>query len=374
MGLIGEIRQAVRGLMQAPAVTGAGVLCLALGLGATTAIYSAVYVALLKPLPFTEPAGLVTVFRTTPQFDTGPFSPANYLDLKRETRTLESLAAATGGTWLMQQGGGGADRVAVMRIAGGIFEMLGVSPLRGRWFVDADDSAESPAVVVLAESFWRDRFGGDGSVVGTAVRLEGEPYEVIGVAPEGFHVPHGNQLLQPDVWVPLRFSADEAGTRGNNYLQLMGRLHDGVSVTSADAELKQVMAGIIAQNPDLEGEQLRVLPMRSESVRVLRGPLLLLLGAVGFVLLIAAANVASLLLARGVSRGREVAVRTGRGSHSDAPAGRSGRNRTTGPAENCYGLGHVGKSRSRGCHERSGGAFKNGSEARRIRIPIRWRV
>jgi predicted permease len=175
--------------------------------------------------------------------------------------------------------------------------------------VDADDSAESPAVVVLAESFWRDRFGGDGSVVGTAVRLEGEPYEVIGVAPEGFHVPHGNQLLQPDVWVPLRFSADEAGTRGNNYLQLMGRLHDGVSVTSADAELKQVMAGIIAQNPDLEGEQLRVLPMRSESVRVLRGPLLLLLGAVGFVLLIAAANVASLLLARGVSRGREVAVR-----------------------------------------------------------------
>jgi predicted permease len=268
-----------------------------------------VYVALLKPLQFTEPEGLVTVFRTTPQFDTGPFSPANYLDLKRETRTLESLAAATGGAWLMQQASGGSDRVVVTRIAGGIFEMLGVSALRGRLFGDADDSADRPAVVVLAESFWRDRFGGDVSVVGTTVRLEGEPYEVIGVAPEGFHVPHGNQLLQPDVWVPLRFSTDEAATRGNNYLQVMGRLRDGVSVTSADAEMKQVMAGIIAQNPDLEGEQLRVLPMRSESVRVLRGPLLLLLGAVGFVLLIAAANVASLLLARGVSRRREVAVR-----------------------------------------------------------------
>jgi putative ABC transport system permease protein len=308
MALTQDIRQAVRGLMQAPAVSGAAVLCLALGLGATTAIYSAVYAALLKSLPFSDPDGLVTVFRTTPHFQSGPFSPANYLDLRRETRTLESVAAATTGTWLME-GREESLRVSVTRIAGNIFEIMGVDALRGRVFVDADDSAESPAVAVLAETFWRNRFGADPSVVGSTVRLQGEAYEVIGIARDEFFVPHGNQMMRPDVWVPLRFSATEARTRGNNYLLLMGRLRDGVTVASADAELKQVMAGIIEANPDLAGEQLRVLPMRQESTRFVRGPLLLLLGAVGFVLMIAAANVASLLLARGVSRRREIAVR-----------------------------------------------------------------
>jgi putative ABC transport system permease protein len=308
MALGSEIRQAVRGLRAAPTVTAAAVLCLALGLGATTSIYSAVYSALLKPMPFADPDGLVTVFRTTPQFQSGPFSPANYLDLRRGTRTLEHLSAAVSGVWLLE-GREESLRVSVIRISGNALEMLGVPAVRGRLMTDEDDSEEAARVLVMAEPFWRDRFGADPDLIGSTVRLEGEQYEVIGVAPEGFRIPHGAGSMDPDVWIPLRFSPEEAGTRGSNYLRLLGRLRDGVSPTAADAEMKQVMAGIIESYPDLEGEQLRVVPMRAEAVRTVRGPLLLLLGAVVFVLLIASANVASLLLARGVSRRREVAVR-----------------------------------------------------------------
>ena len=303
-----DTRHAIRALARTPAVTAAAILCLGLGLGATTAIYSAVNTALLRPLPFPDPERLATVYRTTPHFDTGPFSPANYVDLRAGGTSFASLAAATGGVALLE-GGPESRRVSVGRASENVFEMLGIGATRGRLFRAGDDDPAQPAVAVISAEMWREQFGSDPDLVGRTIRLDGETHEVLGVLPAGFRLPHGDRSLRPDVWVTLRLSPEQASRRRENFLWLMGRLAPGVGVEAAHAQMRGIMDGIVEQNPELRGEQLRVLPLHHESVRTVRGPLLLLLGAVAFVLLISAANVASLLLARGVARRPEFAVR-----------------------------------------------------------------
>ena len=303
-----DLRHAARGLLRSPTVTGAAILCLGLGLGATTAIWSAVRTALLQPLPFPAPQELVTVYRTTPHFNAGPFSLPNWIDLRRETRTIASLAAVTPGTALLT-GATESRRITAYRTSDNLFSMLRAAALRGRLFESGDGDPQQPLVTVISEELWRDQFGADPGIVGRPLRLNGEEYEVLGILPAAFRVPHGNQVLQSDVWVTLRYSPAQAAARRNNFLMAMGRLQPGTSVDAADAELRAVMDRIIESNPELRGEQLRVVPLHRESVRAVRGPLMMLLGAVGFVLWIAAANVASLLLARGVGRQRDVAVR-----------------------------------------------------------------
>lgn len=307
--LSSELRHAVRGLRRAPTLTLAALLCLGLGIGATTAIYSAVHTALLRALPFADPDGLVSVFRTTPQFSSGPFAPANYLDLRDGTQSLEALAAVGTGVALME----GAEeplRVSVNQSSGDLFAILGVQALQGRLLQTDDEGPEQPQVAVITEEMWRGRFGADPGMVGRTITLGGEAHEVVGVLPGGFKVPHGSRTLRADVWVPLRFTPEQASWRRSNFLLTVGRLRPGTQVEAADAELQGVMSGIVEAHPELRGEQVRVVPLHRESVRAVRGPLLLLLGSVGLVLLIAAANVASILLARGVARREEFAVRT----------------------------------------------------------------
>src|SRR5215208_4191022 len=154
-----EIRNAARSLWRSPSVTICAILCLAVGIGATAAISSAISRALLQPLPFREPERLVTVYRTTPHFDTGPFSPANYLDLARETRQLEALAAITPTTSLLQLTDE-ATQVTVNRVTGNVFPMLGLRALRGRLLNAADDQANAPLAAVIGEELWQERFGG----------------------------------------------------------------------------------------------------------------------------------------------------------------------------------------------------------------------
>ncbi len=308
-----DLRHAFRSLRRAPTVTGAAVLCLALGLGATSAIFSAVNTALFRPLPFRDPAALVTVFRTTPHFETGPFSPGNYLDLARETRSLEGLAAIAPNVVLLE-GTDESRRVSAYRAADNLFALLGAQAVTGRLFRPGDGGADQPLVAVMGEEMWRDQFGADPAIVGRTVRLGGQSHEILGVVPAGFRVPQGNQLLSSDLWVTLRFRPDEATWRRNNFMWLLGRLQPTSTVAAADAELRSVMDGIVEQHAELRGEQLRVLPLQREATRTVRGPLLLLLGATLFVLLIAVSNVASLLLARGIERRREVAVRAALGA------------------------------------------------------------
>lgn len=217
------IKQTVRSLSHSPILSLAAIFCLALGLGATTAIFSAVNTALLRPLPFPEPDRLVSVFRTTPHFSSGPFSPPNYLDLRRETSTLESLAAATPGGGLLQVG----DRslqASVVRASDDYLAMLGAQPLLGRLFRPGEEEqAESPSLV-LSEALWQEQFGGDRSVIGRTVRLDGVMHHVAGVLPRRFGVPHGGSRLAGDAWVPLRISPQQASARRNNYLKI-GRAH-----------------------------------------------------------------------------------------------------------------------------------------------------
>ncbi len=312
--IVTELSAAVRALRRAPLVSGSAILCVALGIGATAAISSAISRALLQPLPFRSPERLVTVYRTTPHFDTGPFSPANYLDLARESRQLEALAAITPTTSLLQLTDE-ATQVTVNRVTGNVFPMLGLRALRGRLLNAADDQANAPLAAVIGEELWRERFGGDPALVGKPIRLDGQAYTVAGIAPRGFGIPHGSRVIRSQVWVPMQFSPNERAQRGSNYLYALGRLAPGATLQSAHAELVRLFDGIVAANPELRGEQVRALSLAGEGVRTVRKPLMLLFGAVCMVLLIAATNVASLLLARSVHRRRELAIRSALGGN-----------------------------------------------------------
>ena len=309
---ITELLAALRSLRRAPLVSGSAIICIALGIGSTAAISSAISRALLQPLPFREPERLVTVYRTTPHFDTGPFSPANYTDLARETRQLDGLAAITPTTALLQLSDEAA-QVSVKRVTGNLFSLLGVRALRGRLLSASDDRPDAPQVVVIGEALWRERFGGDPSLVDKPIRLDGQAYTVVGIAPREMGIPHGAQVIRSQVWVPMRFSPSELSQRRNNYLYALGRLAPGATVQTAHAELVRLFDGVVAANPVLRGEQVRALSLAGEGVRSVRRPLLLLFGAVCMVLLIAATNVASLLLARAVQRRRELAIRSALG-------------------------------------------------------------
>lgn len=310
--ILKELRNAARALLRAPLVAISAVICIALGVGATTAISSAIDRALLQPLPFRESDRLVMVYRTTPHFNTGPFSAPNYSDLARLTRQLEGLVAVAQGTALLALPDE-AVQITSYRASGNIFGILGVQPLLGRLFTDADDSSGEVPVVVLAEELWRERFGADSTLVGKTISLDGQAHTVLGVLRRDFRVPHGGLFLRPNAWTPMRFTPDELGRRRSNYLRAFGRLAPGATVESATAELVRTFDGIVESFPQLRGESVRAVPMRAESARPVRTPLLLVFGAVLIVMLIAATNVASLLLARGVQRQREVAIRTALG-------------------------------------------------------------
>lgn len=311
-----EIRNAGRSLARSPAVASCAILCLSLGIGATSAISSALSRALLQPLPFREPERLVAVHRITPQ--SGPDggwsqSAPNYVDLRDRAGQVQGLAALTWGTAIINLPTE-AIQASQLYVTGNFFTTLGMRAQAGRLLVPDDDRDGAPLVAVLQDALWRSRFGADPGVVGRTLQIDGQPTTIVGVTPPDFRVPHGGNVLRADLWMPIRFTPTQLASRRSNFLLTFGRLVPGASVASAQAELRALFANIVDQHPQLRGDNVRVAPLHAESLASVKKPLLLLFGAVCMVLLIAATNVAALLLARGVHRQREMAVRTALGA------------------------------------------------------------
>jgi putative ABC transport system permease protein len=311
-----ELKNAVRGLRRSPALSLSAILCLALGIGATTAIASALSRALLHPLPFRDAEALVGVHRTTPQ--SGPEgswaqSAPNFLDLAERGTQVTGLSALTWGTAVINLPDD-AVQVSQVYVTGAMFQTLGAAAQAGRLLLPDDARDGAPQAVVISDRLWRARFAADPTAVGRLVSLDGVPTTVVGILPPDFRIPHGANVVTADVWSPLVFSDGQRTQRRSNFLLVLGRLADGATRAGAEAQLRGIFASIVAENPDLNGEQVRIGPLHAENVRQVRRPLLLLFGAVVMVLLIAATNVAALLLARGVAKQREVAVRAALGA------------------------------------------------------------
>ena len=300
---IQDLRYGFRTFVRQPAFALTAVLALALGIGANTAVFSVVYAVLLKPLPFPHPEQLIFLHDFSPALPQGSVSWAKFVALRDNSRTMTALAALAPNNVTIT-GRGEPQQLVAFNVSGDFFPMFAVSPEQGRLLTRGDDVPNGGKVIVLSYGLWQRRFGGDPKVIGQPITVDGQAFTIISVMPAAFNYPAG-----AEAWTPL---ALPAGFTGNNFLRVLGRMKPGVTLAQATDDLRAVTAAFNQANKlqrDIKTYSLHdFLTTRNKQM------LLVLQGVVGFVLLIACANVANLLLARSVSRARELSIRAAIGA------------------------------------------------------------
>ncbi|MBS1804235.1 MAG: ABC transporter permease [Acidobacteria bacterium] len=309
-----DLKFAIRHLLKSPGFTSVAVLIMALGIGANTAIFSVVHAVLLEPLPFQDPDRLVQLWHVPPQssfpgMTQFAVSAANFLDWQKQNDVFTGMALYSHGGFELT-GHGKPETIHAGRVTSGFFSVLGVQPTLGRVFLPEEDQPGRNKELILSYKTWQTRYAADPNIVGRSITLDGAPYVIVGVM--------GPKMAKPDyadVWTPLGLTAEEAAVRGEHHFLAIARLKPGVTLAQAQAEMNTISHRLEQSYPaDDKGWGASVISMRDDLVGDVRPALLMMLGAVGFVLLIACANVANLIFARVFSRRKEVAIRSALGA------------------------------------------------------------